>query len=289
MGKKIAYLFTFLTVLLILSLSSCNKAETEAKVPAYIKIDSVYCQIDPIHGTNQQKITDVWVNLEGTRVGTFQIPAKFPIIAEGTKSIKAYAGIMKNGITEVRERHPYMKPFELTLDFEPLKEFEFVPVFEYVDHVDSWLESFEDAGTNLHTNDSVNYLTTIPDPDKPDNHLGYVHIPDSVKFFNFFIKDAYERAKVNMPIYMEFDYKCTVPFSIGVRVKKVNSTSYKYLDPFTKIKAKDEWNKLYINLGEQFVNAGYADAYSVYFIFAPKKGISSDIYFDNLKILSSSL
>jgi hypothetical protein len=290
MGKKIVHLFAFLSFVLILAFSSCNKQEMEVKVPSYIKIDSVYCQIDPINGTNKQKITDVWVNLEGTRVGTFQVPASFPIIAEGTKSIKVYPGIMKNGITEIRERHPYMKPYEQTINFEPLKEFTFVPVFEYVDHTKVWLESFEDLGHKFFTNDSVDYLTTIPDPENAGNNLGYVNIPDSVKFFNFFTEeDLYSTSDIDMPIYMEFDYKCTVPFSIGVRVQKNEGDYFKYIDPFTHIKKNEEWNKLYINLGEQFVRAGSANAYSVYFIFAQVEGEETKVYFDNFKILSSNL
>lgn len=284
MGKKIVQIVFLLSITLIISFPSCDPSDKKADIPAYIKVDTVKFQFDvSLEGTDQQKITDVWFNLDGNRVGTFEIPTTFPVIALGERAIKIYPGFIKNGIYDLREIHPFLSPYETTVDFQPGEVTELEPVFEYKPETKVWLENFEDPGLKFHTSDSVNYLNQIIDPDDSNNHLGHVLLPDSAGYFDFYT----ERAMILSynPVYMEFDYKSTVPFSIGIRALQ-NDGKYDYANPFTQIKPKDEWNKLYVNLSEQFVNASGGTAFDVYFIFSPVEGEVSEVYFDNFKILS---
>jgi hypothetical protein len=286
MGKKIAYLFAFLTFAILLVFTSCNKQDTEAKVPAYIQIDSVACNFLPSQGTNRHNITDVWVNIEGEYVGTFSVPARFPVIATGSKNVSIYPVIKINGITDVRDEHPFMNKYSTEVQFESLEVHKISPVFDYKEKVDVWLEDFEDAGHNFFTNDSIDFLFQIQDPDNDGNHIGLVNIPTGTTgYYDFFTKEKIR--PLNGIAFLEFDYRCNAPFGIGIRVLQQDD-EYKYIDPFIEINAKNEWNKIYINLGEQFVYAGAGKAYDVFFVFAPVEDEETKVYFDNFKILEFS-
>ncbi len=274
-------------IALIYTLNSCNSEETEAKIPAYIQIDSVSVNTEIGQGTNYQKITDIWINIDGQRQGTYSVPCKFPVIADGKHSVKIMAGVLKNGILDFRERYPFLKPYEQNIDFQANQVVKVNPQFEYYgdDRIDFWVEDFDSPGMKFHSADSLKLLEQIEDPDGSGNKVGYIKMPDSVQVFDFYTQR--EMTVGRSSIYMEIEYKSTVPFGIGVRAIK-NNGGVRYDDPFTYIKPKDEWNKLYINLAEQFaLSNNLTKAYDIYFIIGKDDKLeSSELYLDNIKILS---
>jgi len=263
-------------------LSSCEPKE--ADIPTYIQIDSIKVVTnESTQGTNKHQITDVWFNLEGSRVGTFEPPTKFPVIANGKRPISIYAGVLKSGIHDFREKYPFFKPIIDTLDFVHNEIIHYTPVFEYKDETKFWIEDFEDPGMKFHTNDSTNYLSQIVDSRNPDNHLGYVYLPDTTN--SFFMFTTIEMKLSSTPIYLEIEYLADAAFGIGVRLEKVGG-GYENIDPFTIVKSKETWNKLYLNLSEQFyVNSG-ATSYDIYILFASKESEEAHFYLDNIKIVS---
>lgn len=81
------------------------------------------------------------------------------------------------------------------------------------------------------------------------------------------------------------EYKCDQDFSIGILVEKIDG-SYESVRPFSIIKKTDKWNKLYINLAEQFSLNSEAISYEVYFFFSKENPLPLNFYFDNIKIIT---
>jgi len=282
MNKNIAVILVFVASTFFLP--SCDTFEGHAETPSYIQIDSVnFVSNVSTEGTNKQKITDIWYNVEGNRVGAFEIPTRFPVIAEGKKAISMYAGILKNGIHIYREIYPFFEPFKDTIVFKGTEIIKTNPTFKYKSELDFWIEDFEDPGLKFHTISEPNYLNQVQDPNVPSNSLGHVYLPDTARAFQFFTKNKFKL--LYSPIYMEIEYKCDHEFSIGIIVEKINGT-YESIRPFSIIKRTDKWNKLYLNLAEQFSLNSEGISYEVYFFFAKDNALPINFYFDNIKIIT---
>ena len=267
--------------ILILFMFSCETHE--ADVPAYVQIDSVkFVTNSSLQGTNKQQITDVWFNLEGSKIGAFEIPTRFPVIAEGKRAVTMYAGILKNGILNFREKYPFVESVKDTLNFSSTEIIFPDITFKYKDNLEFWIEDFEDPGLKFHTVDSTNYLIQVRDSNDAENSLGRVYLPQNTSSFLFYTKEHFLLSY--NPIFMEIEYKCTADFSIGVLVENIDG-SYETVNPFTIIKESNDWNKLYINLAEQFALSPSGKSYDVYFFFANDVGIT-DVYLDNIKIIT---
>lgn len=132
-------------------ISSCSKDSFEAKVPAYISIDKFTVTSNyAVHGSNSSNITDVWVYVNDDLIGTYELPARFPVLKEGTHSVKFYAGIKDNGVSGLRERYLFYTPHEEQLTFEKGKEIKVEPQVTYISSTQTaWLEDFESPATSF--------------------------------------------------------------------------------------------------------------------------------------------
>ena len=111
--------FCYLVLLgfVLVTLSSCEKFSGSQTIPAYLSVDSVYLITNTAQGSNSQHITDAWVTVDNDFLGTFELPAKFPVLKTGKHTVKIYPGIKKNGIAATRISYQYYAPVERILNF----------------------------------------------------------------------------------------------------------------------------------------------------------------------------
>jgi len=279
------YKLTIITLILSLwTLLSCETFDTEVTIPSYLKVDSVKVQTnESVEGTYHQQISDVWVNINGTKIGTFEIPSRFPILQEGSTPISIQAGIIKSGIHDFREIYPFFKTYRDTLYLQKGKSHFVTPIFQYKKETNFLLiEDFEDAGMRLYPIDTIDYSETIEDPDYTDNHIRKISLPDSVIGFQMITRIPI--ILKTKPIYMEIEYKCNETFGVGIKVQQATG-SYSFEDPFTIIKPQSNWNKMYLNIAEQmYLTTG--NNYDIYLFFKSEKGKISTFYIDNIKIIT---
>src|SRR3954471_3898254 len=100
--KKIYFYLTAFTGACLLAFSGCNKEEP---IPVYVHIEKISLVANPDgfvnsvtgdEGSLSSKISDAWVYVDEQLVGCFELPVTFPVLAEGTHTVKIRAGIKVN-------------------------------------------------------------------------------------------------------------------------------------------------------------------------------------------------
>ena len=295
--KNLYYVsFIFLFVFSGFLLGSCQKFSGSQTIPAYLKIDSVFLETNYVdQGSNSQKITDVWIFLNKELVGVFELPALFPVLAEGVNDLEIRPGIWLNGIQSTRVPYPFYKP----LVYE---DFQFYPdsvqdlgdlKIKYYDNLDfAWKEDFEVSSISLvetSISDTV-IIWTLPagNPEAfitpTSKHSGLIALSDdnpiySATSFNSFLLPELQ----NDPVLLELNFKSNNFFYVGLLM---NLPSGLKKVPLLIMNHSEEWNKIYINLGPNIALNYQAANYKVYFEAGLElENESAEIYLDNIKLI----
>ena len=92
--KKIQVISYWLFPAILLCLASCNLINPDEEIPAYIEVKGFKTTSNyPTQGSASGKITDVWVFADGAYVGTYELPARFPILRSGKQKISFAASM----------------------------------------------------------------------------------------------------------------------------------------------------------------------------------------------------
>lgn len=312
--NKISTLFTWTLVLVFSSLlSSCYKFPGPS-VPSYIRIDSIGLECDYyVYGANTDNFTDAWVYIDDRFIGTYELPAVIPVLAEGRQKVTVRAGICVNGIGDARSYYTLVKPVTdtLTLFKDSIVHYNpsvvYYPINEGVQI--GWMEDFEESNKLLPMSFSDAEVVQVGPEDshiwyhQPYSfHSGRVQLPpDSLDFcvasadeFVFY-KDYVEYCL------LEMDYNCNDTFFVGLSYLE-NYTLYyhplvKVLPTDKKHDCPDLWKKIYINLGPLMNEHTSASYFKLY--LTSDLTVSESLgqtpyhpasepryyYFDNLKVL----
>ena len=270
--KKITYLVALLII------SACQKEETDG-TPAYIKIDNITIS----NTTITQNITDVWVYIDDQLQGAYELPANFPVLAVGEHKLRVKAGIKSNGIASSRIAYPFYTSFIDTVIFTPDQRITVNPTVSYLDSAHfAIFEDFESPGVELE-------ITTISDTalleftDSLGNQYGGGVLNDSLVTFEIATDELLDLPQAGAPVFLELDYKCNTQFIVGVYVNFPQSVLQKDL---LRIKPKDDWNKIYINLTSTISEGVGAESFKVF--IGMKRDFSlykNELYFDNVKLV----
>src|SRR6185295_13808497 len=98
--------------------------------------------------------------------------------------------------------------------------------------------------------------------------------------------NQYVLPKQSLDVWLELDYKCTQPFSIGIRsIKGSSITDYYKLT----LNSQKGWNKVYVQFSDEVSNLN-GDTYQI-LIKAIKDTTVTDgiIWLDNVKLLHETL
>lgn len=277
--------------IVIIGIAACNPEESE---PAYLVINKVNVSSNPAtQGSNSSNVKDVWVYVDNQYLGTYQLPARIPVLESGNKSVILRAGILENGISATHSAYPLYTANTRTIDFMPGQEsivdtfnVAYFPAIQF-----TWYEDFEkDAiggGFSLSPEPSNNLapLTT----DSIDVFEGVRCLKLKVDGTNYISDietngDGYVLYR-GKDIYLEMNYKCDHEFTVGLRGMLAND---KRNIPVLLFNPSSTWKKTYINLSK-FVNSNYdVPKFKVYFYLSTAPGGSeATVYLDNLKLISN--
>lgn len=309
-------LFFVLVLLLSLSFVSCRKFEGSQKVPSYIHIESI--EVDSltdyfVYGANTHKITDAWVYVDDNLIGTYELPATFPILKKGPHKVVIRGGIKVDGRSPARDMYPFYMPCEYkNLNLVEDSIVNLSPVVRYYPIGDlvnvAWMEDFENSNSLLPevVSDTSVIRCTGSEAWLSVNSFwsGKVELPPDSLDFSIATTDEFDFYKgMNGVLCMlEMDYNCNDTFFVGIQYYRdytLETLPLVKVTPTDKTHDKPQrWNKIYINIGPQMNYNSSASYFKIYFtsnlstIYDPPYHPISEpryYYFDNLKLLYRKL
>lgn len=275
-----------LTLLFIsfLFISSCNKGPTGG-IPFYLQMDTAV--VAPPHyvsaSSNSQDIKDVWVTAGSSNLGAYALPCNFPVLLYDSVFFVVSPGVWETGQSGNPVIYPLMNPDVFTMYAKSGQVYTHVPKFTYkaADTV-VFNEDFE-LGSDYNAN-----MVRTKDSTKYGLYCGSITVGPNDSSVTA-CQQVYEGRATPYPltsgneIWVELDYKSTVPFNFGVLPSfadgTVDTIGIVYYLP------QANWTKEYIKLSELVGQEG-AVSYSLYFQALNPYGFAGgSVYVDNIRLI----
>lgn len=283
-------LLSFIVAALTLMLwGSCNVINPEEKTPTYVHIDSFRFlpQNYSLYGTSSHKITSVWAYFNNQLIGSFDLPATFPVIVDKPGQLLVYPGIDFNGLKDLQSTYPFYTFDSLALTAQPGQIINMDAKTGYTaDAKMLWKEDFELGNSFSRFNGDTSLVKTTDAANVFEGSgAGYIVINNKSGYSeNIASNSPAFKPVVGQNIFLELNYKCSIPFQVGVETDFTSGQIYE--EYVAGINAKSTWNKIYINLND-FVNAHQGVNYRIIIRAGLDNGESSGwVLVDNLKVIS---
>lgn len=265
---------------------SCSKEKLEADVPAYLSIDAISLTTNYLEeGSNSQNITDAWVYINDNLIGVYELPAKFPVLYEGSYELKVYGGIKENGIAATRTRYLFYAPYVEQVNFVEGETITISPNVNYSAAANFvWLEDFEQAGISFssHT-DSDTIINRSVNSAFEGNHSGEIYLEQTMNFVEVYSIPISGLPKNGNPIFLELNFKTNQPIFLGVQngIQKV---------AIGGLNATEEWKKIYVSLTDAVQSLPGSSDVEVFFglentLTNPFTVEHPNIFLDNIKLV----
>ncbi len=285
-----------LPVITFISLSGCEIINPTEDTPSYIKINKF--TLNPTrnatetYGSASHNITDAWVFANGKRIGVFELPATIPILEKDATEISIYGGVFADGMKTARFPYAFYTPFDQKVNLIPGEVIEIQPEVKFLPNLKFPLDINEDFATGrrefqvtgagaykLDINTDV--LTDFP---FADGAVGVIYANPAAAEPAIIESTFNEKLPADgRAVFLEFDYKATLDFKVGVIVTKSGVT---IRDPnFLNVLKRDSWNKIYLNLTDEVNNPDYAGATFKIFFEMPASSNAKDYFaIDNVRL-----
>lgn len=278
-------------VLILFSMGSCDIINPEEQVPAYLEIqDFTLTTLPGSQGSDSERITEVWVFIDGVFLGMYDLPAVVPVLKAGPTEIRLEAGIRDNGISSVPDIYPFYEPYTVNLNLEANKTESINPVTSYLaDAKFAFIEDFEETRPRVFTQ----ILTGVTPLERTQDDV-----------FEGDFSGQFSLTKENSPVveiataanfsglqedgvfvYLEVNYKSDAPVIWGfVGEPDPIAGPERFYDP--GFAPKDEWNKIYFNLS-QILFSSLLNEYQIGFqaFLTEESPDSATVLLDNIKLV----
>lgn len=274
-------------LILVLLFSFSCKREPLDLTPSYISIDSIGLTNTSFQGTNSHSITDAWVYINDQVQGVYELPAKFPVLAEGMQKITIRPGIKINGIASTRMFYPFFEPIEYNINLVKDSTVQLSPVTSYHPSVNfAWLEDFEDGGISIErTNKSQVDISKTSNPQEvfEGNYSAKIVLDSNRIMFECYTISAYI-LNGNAINFLELNYKNNYDLHVGVFAYLSGETVQRSVLVLNKT---DVWKKIYINLTNAVTENITATNFKVFFGILKADGDTEipTVYLDNIKLI----
>ncbi len=281
-------------LLLLLSAAGCIK-QSNPPIPAYIYVEDLQFQArnPAIEGSPSQRITDVWVSVNGQLIGADNLPALLPVILNDTTefyTVITRAGIEENGILNRKIDYPFFSWHIETRRLQPAQIDTIRATVRYDSSATIQIvEDFENVGViwgdDLDGNSNTSIIKSQEDVFE-GTHSGKIVLdsanPACTAATSVYYSDLQPVGSA-FQVFMEMNYKTELPISIGLRARYANGTTETtYLGG---VNPKDSWNKIYFNFTEEVFTKG-AQSYAIVFdVINSARLPAPKVYIDNVKLL----
>ncbi len=279
--KNIYSLFLF-----CLLFSSCTKLD-EA-IPSYLYIAEPIIQTDYTEqGTDQHRLSSVWLTLDTLTLGVFELPALVPIIGNGEIPLLIRPGIPKNGALDDLLIYPVFSQYRDTIEFESTVTDTIQPIFTYRSNCQFVLLNDFENSNNFEALEEEVVFQSVEEENLVFEGLrsGHVAINENVSSFTLATIEDISIPDLSAPTFVEFNYKCDAIMSFFVTGIRVNN-AVAFLDDILFIYPSDDWNKIYVDLSEYLVIQEEVQNLKIGFRASLPDTLSqANFYFDNIKVV----
>lgn len=279
--------------LTMLSVTSCQWIDPDEPTPAFIQLEDYLFDGGVAFGSNNEKISEVWIFANGETIGAYDAPATIPVLQEGAVEVSFRAGIKNNGISNDRKLYPFYTPYDVVLDLVPGETVTVSPEFTYIDNITvASHEDFESAGIVYESAPSSQVSmepTSLDDEVFEGQESGRVLIPGDFTYWEGVTIDKFDLPG-GETIYMELNYKSNNNFAVGIYAVASDDSEEKHLSLIIN-DTNDEngvaqWNKIYVELTDVVAANLAATNYRVYIESNKQSDVSEvQLFLDNLRVI----
>jgi len=280
-----------LTYLLIATIfSSCSLFDNDDPIPGFLVLDNPSLTTTVAQGAATHNITDVWVFDGPNFLGIFPLPARVPVILDGSeKEFSLFAGVRNNGVQSNALRYPFYEPIEFSATLDPQEErsvplnFSYSPnaKFDFVEGFETNHVFIEDPNTSDGPGEEIVIQSDVVLSGNFSGHI--LFDSDTSKFERTTILTYDRQENSGSSTFIEIDYKTEIPLLAGWITFENNFIQRDYS---VLIAPSDEWNKIYIDISE-FIAQVDIDRYTVALAtqITASDIVPSNIYLDNIKLI----
>ncbi len=287
--KSLWKLFGILS--LVFSLTACDLINPEEQVPAYLEINEFTLSTQAgSQGSANERITEVWVFVDGVFLGMYDLPALVPVLKAGPTEVRVEAGIRDNGIASFPDIYPFYEPYKVNLDLKANETAIINPTTTYISEAKfAFIEDFEDTRPRVFT--QILKGTTEIERTTDDVFEGSYSGRFSLTRENQPVLEIASSAifsglqEDGVFVYLEVNYKADAPVVWGfVGEPDPIAGPLGFYDP--GFSAKNEWNKIYFNLSQLLFDI-QLDEYQIGFqaFLTAESPDSATILLDNIKLV----
>jgi hypothetical protein len=273
--------------------------------PSYIQLDSFSFQGNGPDSTGYptHKITEAWIYVNNQFIGTYSFPTqKIPVLAKGSATLSVHPGVFTDGVRKNRVSYPFYEPYETKIQLEEGKVTSSKPYFKYKPFIKkstfAYYQDFETTGSGITKGDfgTVEVNREVHPNTIPENKFGrrYAHLvalnnTDVLEYSS----EEFVVLKTNKdPVYLEFDYKSTCDFTVGVKAK-INASFGSASDLI--LMPASEWTKIYVSLADETANFNATAAnqqvkarFTFFLRSITTPGTGNSISIDNIRLINTT-
>ena len=233
---------------------SCHVG-SHVQAPTYVHVDSFHFVQNPLAGSKiaTHQVTEVWAYYNDVLIGAFDLPANIPVITNGNAAgrLSLSPGIVVDGMNNLLGVYPFYQPDTFSFTAQPGNVITHNPVTEF--YTDAKFDAISHfnysvvAGTSFVLAGAGVAMSLGTDP-----VMGKVGVVNFSMTGNDTVSKNISVDSIliplNVPAYIEFDYKSSVPFYVGMD---------SYLPPFPSatqwlagINPRDHWQKFYLSVAD---------------------------------------
>lgn len=265
----------------VILLSASCKKYAPAKEAFFIRPNQISVKTTGNQGSGSHKITELWVYVNGMFQGAFPVENTIPIVSQGKKvTIDVFPGIKNNGLRETRIISPFFEPlkFDTLVDNRLTINRSFT--FNYRAAVNfTWTENFESLGYSVIKSPKSNAGFTIVSGDLAFEGKSLKMNTSGNDYLQLESSSFFALPLGNSNVYLEINYKCNYPLTVGVIKSSGEEVETYILNP------QSNWNKIYISMSNSVNEPPATTLQKVFFKMAKTGSEEAEFYLDNVKLM----
>lgn len=279
---------------LLLFSNSCK--QEESFIPSYIQIDQVFLDASGVGGSNVHDISAVQVYANNQTVGTFPVPCKFPLDAEGITDIQIAPFVKINGNSQTLNNYLTLDLVDTSVNLKRKGTTQLSPVFHFRNRAQiAWQEDFEDSNTTLvpirlldgdySRIETRSYQLGSNEPEYSKVLVSGFTDADTLKSMDLaYFELLKDLPNDGSPTYLSFDIKSELPILIAV--KRYNSSGQEYVPYMTVNPTEGDWKRFYVNLVYEIQGQPDDTEYEIFFSTDKQADFEGSLEFliDNIRL-----